>query len=337
MSTTAQQRIIQLKQWGSHTLAYSSVYQPGLSYFGDQRGFIAFKSRNNKTLVLSDPVCDPEQLQSLLENFIAEYSDISFWQITDRVAKVISSMGFYVNEMGPDFHIPLANYDFKGQSKRNLRAAENRAKRLGYQIKEFKLDTVDINQLTSISEQWRNTRIVKKREVVFLNRPIQLSEEPDLRRFMATDAENKPLAFIFLDPIYQDQNIIGYSTSFKRRMPGSDLRIEQAIMKFIIETLQSEGCSDLYLGCAPLADMVDDYYPYNSIVKWFYNSLFRSALVNQYYYNLQGHYQYKLDYRAEKKNTYYASARYLNMPHYIAFCFVSDIFQWPSWLGKKDQ
>ena len=44
-----------LREHGNFALAYSVTFQPGLEHFGDEGGFLSYKTVGNTALVLSNP------------------------------------------------------------------------------------------------------------------------------------------------------------------------------------------------------------------------------------------------------------------------------------------
>ena len=160
--------------------------------------------------------------------------------------------------------------------------------------------------MEQISEAWRVTRTVKQKEVRFLNRPIVLEEEPDVRKFFLIDADDQPMAFVFLDPLYRAGQVIGYATSFKRRHPSAPQYGEQAIMKLIIEKLKSESVERLNLGLSPLASMEATEFPTSATTAWLFERTFQSRIINRHFYHMQGHAAYKSRFHGSEEPCYLA-------------------------------
>ena len=104
------------------------AFQPGLEHFGDEAGFLSYKTVGKTALVLSNPMAAPDKRRALVDRFIVEKGDICFWQISRPVAEILATLGFSINEMGTESHIDLANYNCAGPelAKRNLRKAHLR-------------------------------------------------------------------------------------------------------------------------------------------------------------------------------------------------------------------
>ena len=319
-------RIAAFHQHGDFSMAWSTVVQPLLSHFGDHEGFIAYRSRWKQTIALGDPVCDPDQMESLLANFIQVHHQPSFVQVSAPTAEVLSKYNYRINQIGLDTTIQLAEYDFKGKYKEWLRYAENWTSRRGFEVRECTFAEISDTEVEAVSEAWRKTRTVKRKEVRFLNRPIVLRDEPDVRKFFLFDPEGQMVAFVFLDPLYRDGSIIGYVTSIKRRLPDAPIYAEQAIMKKIIEQLKSEDVSELKLGLSPCASIEASGYSEHRWMRRLFQWAYGSSLVNRRAYNLVGHAKYKQRFRGNEETVYLASPPGFHprrIPALIAMCGIA--------------
>jgi hypothetical protein len=168
-----------LRQYGNFALAYSVTFQPGLEHFGDESGFLSYKTVGSTALVLSNPIAAPDKRRTLINRFMEEKGDLCFWQISRPVAEILASLGFSINEIGTESHINLANYNFTGSApaKRNLRRAYNRTLDRGYTTRECPVASLNLKELEAVSVKWRQTRCVKSREITFLVRPAVLEDE----------------------------------------------------------------------------------------------------------------------------------------------------------------
>jgi lysylphosphatidylglycerol synthetase-like protein (DUF2156 family) len=302
-------RLSWLRQYGSFTLAYSAAFQEGLEYFGNDQGFLAYKMVGRTAFVLADPVASPENCEVLIREFVQANSDVCFCQVSRPTSELLARMGFKVNEMGTETRIDLANY-----KRKSLRAASKRAAKSGYTIKECTAASVGIDKIETVSERWRQTRTYKNREVGFVNRPIVLGDEVDVRKFFAFDRDGKLVAFSFYDPIYEDGRVVGYSTSFKRRIPDADPCICSAILQSAIDAFQQEERKWLFLGLSPLADIEDKDFRHNALLSRAFRHAFRCSLFNRFIYPLQGHASHKREFRGAAEQTYFAFNARLALP-----------------------
>jgi lysylphosphatidylglycerol synthetase-like protein (DUF2156 family) len=277
-------RMSLLRQYGNFSQAYSVARQSGLAHFGDEQGFIAYKQVGGTAMVLADPIAPPQYRDRLIRHFLEEEHDVCFCQTSFTVAKLLSSLGFCVNEIGHDNRLDLAGYDFSGAGKKNLRNARNRMAKLGYHIRECPIAEVDVAAVRAISDAWKRMHAVRNREVSFMSRPIDCREEPDVRWLFASDAGGRLVAFAVFDPVYDHGQIVGYTSQANRHLPSADSLVQHAIKRHAIETFKAEGRKWLFLGLSPLADINDWNFPHD----WFIHRGFVFArgnfLFNRYVY-----------------------------------------------------
>jgi len=307
--TTPEGRLALLRQHGTFTLAYSAAFQDGLEYFGNEHGFIAYRMVGATAYALADPLIAPEYREELIRDFIQAKRDVCFCQVSRPTAEVLADMGFKVNEMGTETRIDLTNY-----KRRSMRKALKRVINDGYVIRESSAETVGIAEIKSVSERWRQTRTYKGNEVGFVNRPIVYEDEVDVRKFYAFDRDGNLVALSFYDPIYRDGEVVGYSTSFKRRVPEADSFICSAILQFAVDTFRAEGRNTLYLGLSPMADVEDKEFRHSFVLSLSFRYAFRSLLFNRFVYPLQGHASHKREYRGVSEQTYFVFNGLLALP-----------------------
>jgi lysylphosphatidylglycerol synthetase-like protein (DUF2156 family) len=196
----------------------------------------------------------------------------------------------------------------------------------GYVIKEASSTSIGIDKIEAVSNGWRQTRTYKDREVGFLNRPIVLGDEVDVRKFFAFDPAGNLLAFSFYDPIYRDGRVIGYSTSFKRRLPEADPLICYAILQFAIDAFRQEGRNLLFLGLSPMADIDDKEFRHSVFLSAGFGHAFVCPLFNRFIYPLQGHALHKRQFRGSAEQTYFAFNRRLALPRVIKLLRACNMF-----------
>jgi phosphatidylglycerol lysyltransferase len=314
-----------LGNFGSFSLAYSAAVQPRVERFGDERGFIAFGRRSGRTFVLADPLASEAEQKSLIDDFLRRFPNPSFIQIHARTARLLQDRGFYVNEMGVDTRLNLEEYSFSGKSREWLRYADNWVTRRHFEIREFGLDKYR-DQVEEISEAWRATRTVRHKEVRFLNRPIVMDDEPNVRRFGLFDPEGRLEAYLFLDPLFHHGVITGYVTCIKRRRPACNGYAETAIMKRAIETLQAEGVPSLWLGLSPFAKIENEEFHHNRMLHHASRYLYGADWFNRLFYNFRGHSEYKQRFQGEEHKVYYASRARFNTYRLISFASLCGVF-----------
>jgi phosphatidylglycerol lysyltransferase len=222
--------------------------------------------------------------------------------------------------MGPDTWLDLTNYEFSGQKKKRLREAINRTLKRGFVIRESTLAEVGLDKVKAVSDAWRNTRTIRHEEVSFLNRPLVLGEEPELRRFFTFNSEGKLVAFGFFEPVYEGGKVIGYTSQHNRHLPEADLLVHFAIKRVAIETFQKEGLKVLHLGLSPFADVLKDTaFPKNK--NWTTSHYFawahRNWFFNRYIYPNKGLEVHKRVYGGVEEQNYYAFNKLPSLPRVL--------------------
>ena len=307
-SVSQHQRRLQLvQQYSTFTQAYSTAVQNGLERYWHDECYLAYRKKWGVTCVLADPVGPPELHEPLLRDFLKQFHRICFWQISRGTAEILQRLGFWINELGCDTRLELANYDFGGKKKERLRHATNWLAKHRFVVLEGTFaDDIDVAEIRALSETWQATRRTK-RTVSFFNRPIVFADEPDVRKFFLLSPDRRPVAFAFFDPIYRDSRIVGYSPAVKRRLPDAPLRSEEGIMKVAIEQFQREGVELVMLGLSPLAGIEDREFQANPLTHFSWSRGLNAWWVNRFFYNLRGHADFKRRFDGIEEQTYYAS------------------------------
>ncbi len=316
-----------LRQFGDFTLAYGIYAQPVISYFETDQGYLGYARKWGYTFVLGDPVADKSDWSQIVASFMKSFRRPCFIQASQRLAEIVSQYKrYYVNEMGYDTLLHLGSYDFAGKTKEKLRYAANWLKRRDYEFKEFSGTAVPISQIESVSSQWRQTRTVKKREVVFLNRPLVAEHEKDVRKFFLLDRAGQLVSFAFYDPLYRDDQVVGYTTVIKRRRPDSPVYAETGLTKTVIEQFKAEGKELVTLGLSPLAGLSENSFKANPFLSFSWKRGFNAKWVNRFFYNLKGHAQFKNHFHGNRVQTYFCSPDLFNDLRMIAMLRLMRVF-----------
>lgn len=301
-----------LAHFGDFTLAYNTAVQEGLEYFWCDSGYLAFCVRKGNVFVLGDPVADRADFPALLGRFTRRFPQATFVQVSSATAAVLETLGYYINEMGVDTTLLLNEYSFAGKSMERIRYASNWLHKRGYQIQELDYHQIDPREVAAVSDHWRSTRRVRRPEMRFLNRPIRFNDEVDVRKFFLRNAENQVVAFFYFDPLYRDGKVIGYATAIKRRLQEAPIYAEQGIMRAAVETFIQEGKQEVKLGLSPLAWIENKTFRCNPLLHYSFRYGFQAWWTNRYFYNLQGHAQYKRHFRGTESPLHYASPVIVN-------------------------
>ncbi len=246
------ERIRYIREFGSHSLAYS-VFQPGLCYFDvAEKGFIPYFSFKNDIFVLSNPICAKHHLETLLSEFLICFPNAFFIQVSKDVIDVLNhKFSYYGTECGEEVVFPIANWSIKGKKKDVIRRALNGAKKTGVEIQE----QLEMIESPCLSKKWLASRRLSKREIRYLIRPALSFNHEDVRRFYAYHNQNI-VGFVFFDPIYRSHKIIGYVPSISRFLPNYKLGLWYVMLAYALEKFKQEGIEHMALGIMPMGESV---------------------------------------------------------------------------------
>lgn len=295
-------RLALVKQHGSGSVAFSTAVQDGLSYFGDQNGYIAFAVKSGYAFALSEPVAPDDAKHQLIRDFIAAAKSPTFVQISQETAAFLASLDYPVEPLGIETTIPLSEKLFSGSSNQSIRYSASWLRRNGYVIEDTQSGESDISEL---SKSWRAGRTVR-REMRFANRPFSEQLLPEMRRFILRDPQGTLLAFIDFDPLYVDGKKIGYSTALKRRAPDATNHAEIGLTMQAATLFKEEGLSALNLGLSPLAPTTEHDFSGRKNWRKAMDFCFQSPLINRKFFNVKGHADFKRRFHGQETNSYMA-------------------------------
>lgn len=297
-----------VRRFGSHSLAYSTLQSDLAHFFIPQLGFIAYRTWEKYTVVLSNPVCDPKRRMLLLEQFLGKHQKPVFLHVSTGTASDLSQLGFRCNVMGVESWLDLQRFDPTWGSHNALRESARRFHRIKADIFECRFSDLaerglDRAEIAAISERWLGER--PGEEMRFLLRPLRLEDEPDTRVFFMR-ADNRLVGFTLYDPIYQDNTIIGYCPNISR---WDDRKIptgrSAAVNLHAAEVFSSEGKRTLALGLLPFAGDLISPFPDSRLLRISF-LLSPHAITKFDFQSLSAH---KLQYKGDPTHVFYATQR----------------------------
>lgn len=319
-------RMSAFHEWGGHSLAYSASTQKGLEHFGDAQGFIAYGRLMGQAVALGDPVAPEPARDALLGRFIEAAGAPSFAEVTPATAGLLAARGYRVMRMGVDSVLDLATYDFSGRRKETVRYSERWLAKNGYRIGETAEFPEQAEAILALSREWREGRIVKRREMAFLNRPFPKREEPLTRRFVLLSPENRPVSLLFFDPISRGGEVTGYLTAFKRRVADVTSHAEIGLTKHAVDRFKGEGRQTVTLGLSPLLDVEPSGFTESELFRKLVARLYASPTVNRRVFNLQGHAAFKRRFHAREEPRFFAWKRGAPVMPFLALLRLSRAF-----------
>jgi len=319
-----------LKQHGREALSYATL-QDGMEYFVHDRGYVAYTSVRHpvfapkgRCIVLSDPVCAPEHLPQLADDFLKHRPRSAFAVISEGCSVALRDRGFKVNCIGYESELPVQSYNTKGNWKELdlIKRARNEVKREGIVIREEPSENLHPDKFVDVSARWISNKKVNDREIwIYARRPV-FEHEEDVRKYVAYDKDGQVVGFVFYDPMYREGRVFGYSANISRCDESRYGRLATAIHMEAMEKWRDEGREVLNLMLAPFVKLENGRFNDDKMVRAF---LSLSARFGNDIYNFQGLSFHKAKYRGTERSLYFASNRLVsNNDIYLAF-LASDI------------
>ncbi len=299
-SETTKFRISKLQQFGSGSLAYSSLQQGMQYYMHPQFGYITYvplKDSPHSVCVLADPICSKENLRPLINEFLKERNDPVFLHVTHDTGEVLNELGYSVNELGVETIIDLQTFNLVGNKKQQLRNARNGAKKDSLSCMEItSVDDDMLKAFKKISDAWMKEKVISDNEMQFIVRPVVFVDEIDVRKFVAVK-DKEIVGFVIFDPMYEDGKVIGYIANHLRSGIDRTYSVVDFIIIEAMEIFKKEGKRDLSLGLSPLAKVDDTQeFKHSKLLSAHFKYAFEKA---NYLYNFKNLARHKLKYRPE--------------------------------------
>jgi len=302
---TLQQRLAFLRAQGSGVLAYSTL-QPELNYFDIAGiGYLAYYlfkhpifARRGRRLVIGDPICRPEALDDLLNQFLATGPPAMFLQVGEAVAAHLYGRGRRVNQLGVETDISLSDFTLDGKAKSRLRHWRNKALKEGVVISESPIDAMDRKEVAAVSADWLSRKGHK--ELLLLTRPLCYERETLVRYFWAHQ-KGKLIGMSVFDPLCRDNTVWGYYHNMVRLIQGAPHGTSDLMTLAAMETFRAEGVRTLSFGLSPLTGITVGKFRANVLTHVLLLLLYR---YGQWLYPFAGNYSHKTAYCPVTRSVY---------------------------------
>lgn len=239
-----------VREHGRHSLAYS-ILQPGMHYWGAPRsGVAAYRKTLGQHTFLGDPLCPPEALGDFLRDLTRQFPNALFMQIHENTAACLRQLGWRITPVGVETEIDTPTFTLCGKPMADLRHYRNKARSGGVVVQEYP-DSTDLRaRLRPVSDGWLPQKSWIGRELEFLARPFVPLPEPGVRIFTG-EREGQVIAFIILDPMYDNGQVTGYTVTILRHYREVPEGAVDYIVLNSISVLRDEGIPLLSLGVSP--------------------------------------------------------------------------------------
>jgi lysylphosphatidylglycerol synthetase-like protein (DUF2156 family) len=255
-SFSLDERILYLKEFGCHTLAYSTL-QPGLRYFDVPHvGYLGYQSYGGRDFVLSSPICAENNLETLFGEFIRTREHPCFVQIYQREAEILRKVfHHYVIQIGIEPWLNGATWNIHGCEKTHIRRWINTARNAKVIVKQLDKGQPQCEAQRTSGEWLEGKKNIGK--LKFLVRDFYADQGlQTLTRSYGAFQNGGLIGVIDFAPMFLAHRATGYYADIVRTTPDapngtSDLIIVTAFDEFI-----KEEAKTLSLGLAPLAKLV---------------------------------------------------------------------------------
>jgi phosphatidylglycerol lysyltransferase len=228
-------------------------------------GYVAFKSVGairSTGFILGDPLCSKENLSIILDRIQDQIRDPIFIQVSKATAAALGRRGFYVNQLGIETTLNLADWDLRGAKKQNLRTPLNRMKRQGICIQEVDRTALYQAVVQRISEEWLQKKPGGMREICFLAAPLESMNHNGVRTFVA-ERFGEVLAIAYFTPTFDSGRVTGYYSDVVRTSAAAPPKLAYVVKTVAALQFKDEGLETLSLGLSP-AFCVEDKEDLNS-------------------------------------------------------------------------
>ncbi len=320
-----EERLRMTRLHGDFTLAHATAVQEGLSHFGGPDGYIAHAFKMGSTMALGDPVVADDRRGDLLDAFIAAAANPCFAQVSKPVADLLAARGYSVALLGTDFFLDLPGYDFSGGQLKSVRYSHAFLLKNGYALGEWDASGDAVAEAQALSDSWRATRIVSRREMGFLNTTFAARPVTGTRRFVLRAPDGRLDMLLDFHPMHSGGRVTGYTTVVKRRHPDATAYAEIGLTKHAVEVFAREGVSRVTLGLAPAGATGASGYRESVLLRGLLAVLSRSSLVNAHVFNLKGHAAFKRRFHGREEPVYFAWRGGSAIMHFIALLRLSKL------------
>lgn len=298
-----------LKKYGNHFLSYSTK-QINMSYFYLEKiGYIAYKhvsvpfALEKRVVVLGNPICASQNYELIIRKFLDDFNCISFLMCDSSIVQILKKYNHYINEWGYEHYLYLKHFELKGKKRKLLRRWYNKFNNNKYTVEEFQFDPNNKKDYEDISNEWLSTK--NSKENSFANRPLEYKNNPDIRKFHIKRGIHI-VGFIIFDPIYMNENIIGYYQNIVRYKNTCESGLMSYGIIKAIEKFIKEQVIYISLGVAPGKDI--NYGDFESNI-WLHRCLNFLYKYCNFIYPAKGIYFNKKIFNFNIKKTYYTSQK----------------------------
>lgn len=225
-------------------------------------GVVAYRVFGTTALVAGDPLAAPADLPGVVAAFVSYCRDRgwtpAFYQVLPGTLPVYRALGFRALAIGREAVIDLPAFTLQGKRIANVRHSVTHAERAGLSVKLYRADEIDARtraELLDISREWLATKAGGEMGFTMGQLGPDGSPMPGARVAIAYDRDNRPQAFITLNPAGSGR---GWTLDLMRRRRTAESGTMDLLIARTAEALRDEGFAIFSLSLVPMASAEDD-------------------------------------------------------------------------------
>lgn len=292
-----------LRRCGSNPISWLTL-QPNLEYFGNSdRAFVAFSEMGGNAYVLGDPICPPDCVDQILDQFLREKPNAAFVQVHTDTAQALIKRKFFVSSFGVETSLSLP-YSIHGREKKDVRLLFNAAERSGLIVRELAPEERNLAADPKLTAGLNRRGQVRFKEgLSFLARSI-IPEDDEVRLFGGFINDDLVGVSVF-DPMFSDGDVTGYAEVIPRRLPTAPKGTRVYILIKAMEQFALEGVGEVNLGLSPLCPCQSTYHlPTAPVTGWLLEKTYKHGSS---FFNFKGLTFHKSRFRGRETEVFFAS------------------------------
>lgn len=310
-----------VEAYGCSSLARLTLLRDKAYYFSPSgSSVIAYASKGRGAIALGDPIGPKEDRKEAIFSFMqfCQLNDWhpAFYQTLPDDLDLYQSLGFRILKIGEEAIADLKAFTTQGKAGKDWRAALNRMKKLGYEVKFYPppISNKLLEDLKIVSDEW--LKMTQGSEKHFSLGWFHEEYMQDCEIVTVQSAEGKIIAFVNVIPEYQLNEI---SIDLMRRR----VEVEQGTMDFLFTSMfqqfKERGYDTFNLGLVALCGVGEKPYSprLEKALHYFYNHL------NQFY-NFQGLYAFKEKFKPQWEPRYFIYPSRAALPEVIVALIRAD-------------
>jgi len=243
-----------LEKYGQSALDYFKISSDKLIFFSEnEEGFVAYRIANTIAVVLEDPVCDPEDKESVLMEFEAFCYSNGFKPVYYRVSEdaLISFSALKKKKIviGQEAILEVSSFKLEGKERKSLRNGLNSLEKKGYStaICYAPLSETLVKELQQVSDNW--LLAFDKKESIFSQGMFDAESIATQDVILVKDEHNTIVSFLNIIPDYAAGECTYDLIRKTEDAPGGSM---DALMVKLVDYAREKNYSYINLGLVPM-------------------------------------------------------------------------------------